>query len=89
MFDWQTFVSIGLLIALTAGFMRAIRGPSSNDRLTGLLFSGTSGVAVLLFMSIQQSNVGVLDAALVFVILAPILTLAFLASVRHSKEHSE
>jgi multicomponent Na+:H+ antiporter subunit F len=84
MFDWQVFVAVGLLLALAAGFIRAIRGPSSNDRLTGLLFSGTSGVALLLFMSIKQSNVGILDAALVFVVLAPILTLALLASVRPS-----
>lgn len=82
MFDWQVFVAVGLLVALATGFFRAIRGPSSNDRLMGLLFSGTSGVALLLIMSVEQSNVGILDAALVFVVLAPILTLALLASVR-------
>jgi multicomponent Na+:H+ antiporter subunit F len=66
-----------LLLNLVAGLWRVVRGPTAADRmLAGLLFGSTT-VATLLIMAQWMGESALRTVALVFVLLATIVTLAF------------
>jgi multicomponent Na+:H+ antiporter subunit F len=66
-----------LLLNLVAGLWRVVRGPTAADRmLAGLLFGSTT-VATLLIMAEWMGESALRTVALVFVLLATIVTLAF------------
>jgi multicomponent Na+:H+ antiporter subunit F len=70
-------VVVFLLLNLVAGVWRVARGPTAADRmLAGLLFASTT-VAVLLIMAAWMGESALRTVALVFVLLAAIVTLAF------------
>ncbi|MET0072517.1 MAG: monovalent cation/H+ antiporter complex subunit F [Candidatus Thiodiazotropha sp.] len=77
------FVDSGLLIALlllllslVLGMIRALRGPSLEDRLLSILLLGTGGVAILLLLSVSMGLVALLDVGLVLVLLAAVAAAA-------------
>jgi multicomponent Na+:H+ antiporter subunit F len=70
-------VVVFLLLNLVAGLWRVARGPTAADRmLAGLLFASTT-VAVLVIMAEWMGDPPLRTVALVFVLLAVIVTLAF------------
>jgi multicomponent Na+:H+ antiporter subunit F len=66
-----------LLLNLAAGLVRAWRGPSPNDRVSAALLFGSTTVAVLLVLAQLQQEPALRDVALLFVLLAAILSVAF------------
>lgn len=72
-----TPLSLFLLLNLLAGLWRAVRGPTSADRLLLTQLFGTTAVAILLLQS-RQVDLGALrDVALVFALLSAITAVAF------------
>ncbi len=66
-----------LLLNLAAGLWRAWRGPTAGDRLLTTLLFGTTSVALLLLMAEWLALPGIRHVALMLVLLATIISLAF------------
>ncbi len=67
------FLLANLLVAL----VRVARGPTQADRMLAALLFGTTGVALLLLLAEAQAEPALIDAALVFALLAAIAGAAF------------
>ncbi|MCU7941169.1 MAG: multiple resistance and pH regulation protein F [Candidatus Thiodiazotropha sp. (ex Cardiolucina cf. quadrata)] len=65
-----------LLLSLVMGMIRALKGPSLEDRLLSILLLGTGGVAILLLLSISMQLTALLDVGLVLVLLATVAAAA-------------
>jgi len=74
-------VSLIVLTSVVAGFVRVIRGPTPADRMSAALLFGTGGVAVLLLLSEAMAMPALKDVALVFVVLASVVSVAFVRLV--------
>ncbi|MET0081305.1 MAG: monovalent cation/H+ antiporter complex subunit F [Candidatus Thiodiazotropha lotti] len=65
-----------LLLSLMLGMIRALKGPSLEDRLLSILLLGTGGVAILLLFSVSMQLTALLDVGLVLVLLAAVAAAA-------------
>ncbi|MEW8311685.1 MAG: monovalent cation/H+ antiporter complex subunit F [Candidatus Thiodiazotropha taylori] len=65
-----------LLLSLVLGMVRALKGPTLEDRLLSILLLGTGGVAVLLLLSVSMQLTALLDVGLVLVLLAAVAAAA-------------
>lgn len=66
-----------LLLNLLAGLTRVARGPTAADRMLAALLFGSTTVAVLLLMAEWMGEPALRTVALLFVLLATVVTLAF------------
>lgn len=66
-----------LLFNLGAGLWRAWRGPTDGDRMLTTLLFGTTSVAIILLMSAWLGQPAIHYVALMLVLLATIISLAF------------
>lgn len=77
--------AIFLLLNVLVGLVRAFLGPSTRDRLTGFLFLGTTGVALLIVLAHLADVPALRDAALVLVTLAALVSVVRLQSERDAR----
>ena len=79
MADTLTLFIVFLLLNLAAGLVRAYRGPTASDRISAVLLFGSTMVAVLLVLVLAQLQAApaLRDVALLFVMLAAVLSVAF------------
>ena len=70
-------LAVFLLGNLLVALLRVARGPTPADRLLAALLFGTTGVAILLLLAFATASAALLDAALVFALLAAISGAAF------------
>ncbi len=70
-------VALFLLLNLLAGLARVHRGPTAADRMLAALLFGTTTTAVLLLLAAAMELPALRDVALLFVLLAAVLTVAF------------
>jgi multicomponent Na+:H+ antiporter subunit F len=68
---------IFLVLNLAAGLLRVAKGPTAADRMLATLLFGSTTVAVLLLMGTWLEQPALYDVALLFVLLATILSVAF------------
>jgi multicomponent Na+:H+ antiporter subunit F len=73
---WLVIALLLLLLSLVLGMIRALKGPSLEDRLLSILLLGTGGVAILLLLSVSMQLTALLDVGLVLVLLAAVTTAA-------------
>jgi multicomponent Na+:H+ antiporter subunit F len=66
-----------LLGTMVAGMTRIARGPTPADRMLAALLFGTTGVAILLVLSVALTLPAAVDVALVFAVLAAVVGVAF------------
>lgn len=66
-----------LILNLAAGMIRVARGPGAADRMLATLLFGSTTVAVLLLLAQWKQQPALMDVALLFVLLATILSFAF------------
>lgn len=73
------YFALGLLLLLTlsAGIWRAIRGPTAADRMLAVQVFGTTAVAALLLLAQGSSTAALRDVALAFALLAAVTAVAF------------
>lgn len=71
-----------LLLNLLAGMWRIGAGPTAADRMLAVLLFGSTTVAVLLIMAQWLGDASLRTVALLFVVLATIVTLAFVGTPR-------
>lgn len=68
-------VAAFLLANVLVGLVRAVRGPTTGDRLTALLLLGTTGVALLVVLAAVAEAPALRDAALALVALAAVVVI--------------
>lgn len=68
-----------LLLNLVAGLWRVFLGPTAADRMLSALLFGSTTVAMLLVLAQWQQSPALRIAALLFVMLAAITSIAFVA----------
>lgn len=66
-----------LVLNVAAGLVRVARGPSPADRMLAAQLFGTSGVAILLILAQVTGAPELRDVALVFILLAAVVSVAF------------
>lgn len=66
-----------LLLNVIAGLVRIARGPTTADRMLAAQLFGTTGVATLLLLDAALDARALRDVALVFALLAAVLSVAF------------
>ncbi len=66
-----------LVLNLAAGLVRVARGPTPADRMQATLLFGSTTVGLLLLLEQWLKQPALYDVALLFVLLAAILSIAF------------
>jgi len=66
-----------LLTTASIGLVRIVRGPTHSDRMMAARLMGTTGIAVLLVLAPVVRVPALVDAALVFGLLAAMTVAAF------------
>jgi multicomponent Na+:H+ antiporter subunit F len=77
-----------LLLNLAAGLLRVQRGPTAADRMLAVLLLGSTTVAVLLLLAEAVDEPALRDVALLFVMLAAIISVAFVSLAGDDEETS-
>ena len=72
-------VVLFLILNLLAGLWRIYRGPTAADRMLSALLFGSTTVAVLLLLSEWQQQPALKVAAMIFAMLAAVISIAFVA----------
>jgi len=72
-----SLAALCLLLAVLAGLVRILRGPTEADSMLAAQLFGTCGVAILLLLSKGLDWVVLQDIALVFALLAALAAVAF------------
>jgi len=83
---WMAMAVI-LLLTLIGGLVRVARGPTPPDRMLAAQLMGTIGVGVLLLLSQALNRQSLVDVALVFSLLATVVSVVFVRRgiVSHTK----
>lgn len=68
--------AVVLLGTLLLGLVRALRGPSLEDRLTSILLLGSGGVGVLMLLAPLLAIPALFDVALLLALLAAVVAAA-------------
>lgn len=68
-----------LILNLLAGLWRIYQGPTAADRMLSALLFGSTTVAILLLLAEWQQIQALQIAALIFAMLAAVISLAFVA----------
>ncbi len=66
-----------LLLNLTAGLGRVIRGPVAVDRMVAAQLFGTTGVGILLILAEAMEEPALRDVGFIFALLAVVVSVAF------------
>jgi multicomponent Na+:H+ antiporter subunit F len=66
-----------LLLTITIGLVRVLRGPTATDRMLAAQLFGTTAVAILLLLGQAGASTAIWDVALIFALLAAIAAVAF------------
>ncbi len=66
-----------LLLNISAGLLRIVRGRTSADRLLAVQLLGTTGAAILILLSLATAERAYQTIALIFAVLAGILGVTF------------
>lgn len=70
-------VACFVLLVVTVGLLRVLRGPDQADRLMSAQLVGSGGVAVLLLLSAATDTSSVVDVALLLALLAAVASVGF------------
>ena len=73
------FAIVFLLLNLGGGLIRVAKGPSAADRMLATLLFGSTSTALLLLLAEWLGQPAIYDVALLFVLLAAVLSVAFVA----------
>lgn len=82
-------MAVFLLLNLLAGMLRIYRGPTFEDRMLAVLLFSTTTVAVVLILAEWMNMPALRQIALLFVMLASILSLAFVGLRRGVSDHED
>jgi len=74
----------GLMLSLLLGLIRVLRGPEAGDRMMAAQLIGTTGVGILLLLSLLFNQPALSDVALILALLAAVAAAAFSGKQRET-----
>ncbi len=74
-------IAFVLLLTLVAGLLRVWRGPAAEDRMLAAQLFGTTGVGIMLVLSVVLREPALRNVALVLAVLAVLAVVAFVGRV--------
>ncbi|MCG6939330.1 MAG: multiple resistance and pH regulation protein F [Gammaproteobacteria bacterium] len=74
----------GLMLSLLLGLIRVLRGPEAGDRMMAAQLIGTTGVGMLLLLSLLLGQPALADVALILALLAAVAAAAFSGQQRET-----
>lgn len=77
MTEFLLAAALVLFATMSAGLLRAFRGPTPSDRMMAVQLIGSSGIGVLLLLGPAINVPALVDVALVFALLAAVAIAAF------------
>ena len=66
-----------LMLSLFLGLLRVVRGPGAGNRMLATQLIGTTGVGLLLLLSLLLDQAALIDVALILALLAAVAAAAF------------
>jgi multicomponent Na+:H+ antiporter subunit F len=69
--------TLALILSLFLGLLRVVRGPGAGDRMLAMQLIGTTGVGLLLLLSLLLDQTALIDVALILALLAAVAAAAF------------
>jgi multicomponent Na+:H+ antiporter subunit F len=78
-----------ILLAVAAGLLRVLRGPTAADRMMAAQLLGTGGIAGMLLLADASGITAVVDVALVLAVVSGFAGIAFARGAGKSDERSE
>ncbi|MBU1191960.1 MAG: multiple resistance and pH regulation protein F [Gammaproteobacteria bacterium] len=84
MTELLAIVTLGLMFSLFLGLLRILRGPGAGNRMLAAQLIGTTGVAMLLLLSLLLDQYALIDVALILALLAAVAAAAFTGQQRES-----
>ncbi len=77
MSDFFAISALVLVFSLFLGLLGVVRGPSAGDRMLATQLIGTTGVGLLLLLSLLLDQTALIDVALILALLAAVAAAAF------------
>lgn len=74
----------GLMLSLLLGLIRVLRGPEAGDRMMAAQLIGTTGVGILLLLSLLFNQPALADVGLILALLAAVAAAAFSGQLREA-----
>lgn len=74
------FAAFLLLLTVAASLVRVYIGPTRADRIMSAQLVGTSGIAIAMLLAGAQTDIAILDVALLLALLAAFAAVAFVKS---------
>ena len=75
--ELQFMCVAGLMLSLLLGLIRVLRGPEAGDRMMAAQLIGTTGVGILLLLSLLFDQPALADVGLILALLAAVAAAAF------------
>ncbi len=79
-------LALFLLLNISVGMYRIIRGPSTADRMLAAQLFGSTAVAILLLLTLATGNSALRDVALLLALLAAVTAVAFVQRAWPNRE---
>jgi len=77
MSELLSFSALALMLSLFLGLLRVVRGPGAGDRMLAMQLIGTTGVGLLMLLSLLLDQTALIDVALILALLAAVAAAAF------------
>lgn len=84
MTELLAIATLGLMFSLFLGLLRILRGPGAGNRMLAAQLIGTTGVAMLLLLSLLLDQHALIDVALILALLAAVAAAAFTGQQRET-----
>ncbi len=66
-------LSVILLATMIVGFLRILQGPTATDCILAVFFFGTTGIGILLLLSLASGDTRMIDVGLVLALLSAVV----------------
>jgi multicomponent Na+:H+ antiporter subunit F len=76
--------ALALMLSMFLGLLRVVRGPAAGDRMLAVQLIGTTGVGLLLLLSLLLNQTALIDVALILALLAAVAAAAFTGQEQES-----
>jgi multicomponent Na+:H+ antiporter subunit F len=82
MAEFLLFAAAFVMLAVLAGLIRILRGPSDADRMMAVQLVGSGGIATLLLLGVALGDGSAVDVALCLALVAAFASTAFALGAR-------
>lgn len=86
MVEFLSAAGLFILLMVTIGLARVLRGPGDADRLMATQLLGTGGITLVLIVAVVARRPAMVDAAITLALLAAFAGLAFVRAASRAED---